>query len=762
MKIKAISKLLISSILLSNLNISSFASILSEDDRYETFKGSNITIDNILEEDASDIKIEGNTVVNLLGEHTYLTEHFTYDSDTGIYSINLDGVDVPASNPKIYFDNALVETGKTYTIILDIIENTLVREEGNIYYKFNITSHRSGGISETKQGFTGKKVHIGVQPTESTNTPYFEVINSCVGKFSFKNPMVLEGDWTNKDMPEYFVGIQSSFENNLVTQEMVNSGQEKAKNLGKYKVEIKSTGKNLFNPSINDAQSNSLVNGGCNISYKNGVFTVQGNEGNDGISETYTNLNYTRQKLKPNTTYTLSYESDGTFGRIQGEDTIEMFVYEVDYEDKIKYSSISPIRIRPSGTSFTTGNTGVIAYRFDINLNTSKYDFYNLQLEEGSISTEFEPYKESINTFYLNSPLLEWDTIENVNGRATHIKRSNQIIFDGSEDEMWYDANLDDGAYINTYRARVPLLNNKPGNHAPIINDIFTPINTGTSILDTENAQVSERSLFLRINRSRLSYENIEGFKVWLQDNPITVVYELDEHIYEPIQSELSVDLFKGATYISNDSTIPANIEIAVDRAANRAQEAIELVKTNPTSENIAQARYWTNLLRESTLKDEFQSEINNNSDVIDMYIERKTASVNSDVYIKMKNTLSLSLNTNSIIFDDVDVTEDTELKNVVNLTISSSLPYKVNAYLEDEIYNAEKTATIDKSALNVKVSSDNAYKAFINTIDPIILLDNQTEGSNISHELDFMLSGGTTHEADVYKSTIKLEVEQK
>ena len=55
--------------------------------------------------------------------------------------------------------------------------------------------------------------------------------------------ILLEGDYTNKPIPDYFTGLQSSFEDNLVTQEMVDSGEEVADNLGKYKVNYYISGK---------------------------------------------------------------------------------------------------------------------------------------------------------------------------------------------------------------------------------------------------------------------------------------------------------------------------------------------------------------------------------------------------------------------------------------------------------------------------------------------------------------------------------------
>lgn len=56
---------------LLNTTLVSFASILSEDGRYETFEGNNITIDNILEEDKVDVEIEGNTLISPMKNVSY-------------------------------------------------------------------------------------------------------------------------------------------------------------------------------------------------------------------------------------------------------------------------------------------------------------------------------------------------------------------------------------------------------------------------------------------------------------------------------------------------------------------------------------------------------------------------------------------------------------------------------------------------------------------------------------------------------------------
>lgn len=43
----------------------------------------------------------------------------------------------------------------------------------------------------------------------------------------------------------------------------------------------------------------------------------------------------------------------------------------------------------------------------------------------------------------------------------------------------------------------------------------------------------------------------------------------------------------------------------------------------------------WINLVKESTKKDELQDEISNITEIVDLEIEKKTATANLDLYIK-------------------------------------------------------------------------------------------------------------------------------
>ena len=68
----------------------------------------------------------------------------------------------------------------------------------------------------------------------------------------------------------------------------------------------------------------------------------------------------------------------------------------------------------------------------------------------------------------------------------------------------------------------------------------------------------------------------------------------------------------------------------------------------------------------------------------------------------------------------------------------------------------------MNKSIFNIKANSELTYKVFSDTVTPIVLLDNQPKGNDIIHGINIKLKGGIAHEKNLYKTTIKFEVNQK
>ena len=272
-------------------------------------------------------------------------------------------------------------------------------------------------------------------------------------------------------------------------------------------------------------------------------------------------------------------------------------------------------------------------------------------------------------------------------------------------------------------------------------------------------------TLYIRINQDELSSVDAKGFKAWLKANNTLVKYQLDSpKISRIYTSKDTLQFYEGQTnlFIDSQNSIQPTIKVKVNRLKNLAVDAINDAIADSSIANIESARYLVNQMKESLLKDSLQNKLNEIYAVSDLVVDKKTVTANTDLYIKSKNILSLSIDTNSITFKDFNGVEDYEINNAVIMTIDSSLPYEIKTYLTSPIQNKDSSTIISPSILSLKESSKSDYNTFTGVNIPIILSDNNPPGNKNAHNLDFKLNGGILSEADVYKTTIKLEVNQK
>lgn len=134
--------------------------------------------------------------------------------------------------------------------------------------------------------------------------------------------------------------------------------------------------------------------------------------------------------------------------------------------------------------------------------------------------------------------------------------------------------------------------------------------------------------------------------------------------------------------------------------------------------------------------------------------------SSNSDIYIRPLNTLTLSLNTNMVTFEDVDLIDEFEIPNAIEISIESSLPYQLNATLVTEIKNNDGTKVLDPNILSIKTNSDSDYKTF-SRVGESILLCSKSSGTLDKIWLDIRLNKGFNYKTDYYKCSMKIEANQ-
>ena len=291
--------------------------------------------------------------------------------------------------------------------------------------------------------------------------------------------MLIEGTPTN-DSIGYFDGLKSSYECEQVTD-------ENNENYGKYKVDIKVVGKNLFDKSktLDGYEITNIANGAIG---ENADWFVT-----DFIP------------VIPNTSYRISGKDNGFVGLCY--DKNKQLISNLDS------GGTSLIRV-PNNVRYIKLN----------GLLTQKDTF---QIEEGDTATEYEPYFESKQTVYLNSPLLKGDEIVWKDNKIQHYHKMETIVLDGSADE---------GLFVETSITNNNTLAFKYVN-SQIKNDVVIcdKFPYEFSFTDTEHVVSNPGWVCFLIDKNKLSTQDITGVNQWLQQNPITLTYKLKTPYYEEI-----------------------------------------------------------------------------------------------------------------------------------------------------------------------------------------------------------------------------------
>lgn len=366
------------------------------------------------------------------------------------------------------------------------------------------------------------------------------------------NVLVLEGDYItgNPPIPAFFEGMESVFEQELVTD-------EKDEHYGKYKVTVKAVGKNLFNCDNTSYQSIGNNNYYGTVTKTGNSFTYQGNknkaDGNFGIK--FNNI-----KLKPNTTYYLSYN----YKNINADSSCYIRVFG-DKFGKIQEGKI---------TTFTTVDEEYYNFNFYGTVGAianCQFTLSNIQIEEGTKATEYEPYKENNITFYLKEPLRG---VGNVKDKV-YVKEDKVVVerncssatFDGSDDEeyvIWKNNSkkpTQECFILAKSKTHMPNIAISPNGYSGLnyISNNFMKSN----VSQIGFVMQYYGDMHFGLPKAILQTQDIAGFKQWLQQNPTTVVYQLATPVYEEVECDLSKLALEGYNHgtLFYNSNIPVTTQ---------------------------------------------------------------------------------------------------------------------------------------------------------------------------------------------------------
>lgn len=316
---------------------------------------------------------------------------------------------------------------------------------------------------------------------------------------------------------------------------------------GKYLIDVKVTGKNLFNLTDNYIW-------GWFASYQTqiGLYSVNA---------------VVYMPCKPNTTYTI-------YGRtnVNGNNNVKNRVATAnDFPaGGTKLYNITETQLS-NPVTITTDELSKYLVIMAVTDNECNIDTREQVLKQnvskmmviiGNAPTPYEPYTEQSVQIALDEPLRGIGEYKDVLTKDGVVRKIKRAVFDGSEDEKWG-------------------LSREHENHinfALVIKGAIT-VNTGIRTMMDKfkyfgaiwNSDLLGQDMFgatLRINMPKTLATDLQTFKTWLSQNPLTVDYVLAEPVTEPLSESVQAQLQalhteNGTTHVFVDSgEVPCGIKL--------------------------------------------------------------------------------------------------------------------------------------------------------------------------------------------------------
>lgn len=520
-----------------------------------SYEGGSIVANETLEGRTEGMRICGRTLVNLLKDKIDFISS-SNSPHTGQKKL------VFATSPN-----------KPFTFIADIKYTgslpTQLFVRGN---KTDSTFVEFGSI-EITSNLNGKIVCVCKQNIDKGCSSVLIGFRSNSDNSTIKNAMILEGDWTNKEIPSYFEGLKSFGEAEKVED--------------KYKISILSHGKNLFN--FKSIKEEAFDNNSIKL-LENGL----------RIENHWAKSIDFKIDLKPNTKYTSSYnykvikdavnptDTGGGKLMLHNESTGKYFALTNPKGVGMTFTTPEDIKDYKKIILYSAGGGG--SYRGIVEIT-------NIQIEEGTQATQFEAYKEDKKDILIKEPLKEREYIYEDNGQVKVCRKSYEYTLNG-ENEDWIVWTNSTGDTVNAYvyfNRMTPNLSGIVKPNSSNINDRL-PANQGGYLSTKEGFKVTSEYFAISIHKSKLGVTDVNDpnnsalIKKWLKENPLTMVCQRATPVVEVVDGVIDIDLdtYQEKTYFnilnsikgSLDFKVPSNIASIVQSNSKAINELYNLIDT--------------------------------------------------------------------------------------------------------------------------------------------------------------------------------------
>lgn len=479
--------------------------------------------------------VKGRTLQNIFPSDTNKLQY-----NQNVVTIQKGSITISPTEPMylnvIDKNNTLYKTGTDYTVIVDIYTNTLTKDPSANGSLANLvlggdlsnqteTVFRNSFVISLLNGAKGR--YIKKMKTQGTfdnvtenNGARLFLENAFNGGSLKFSVMILEGDYTQEGscIPPYFEGIKGVGE---PTPE------------GGTKVVYGSHGKNLFDVS---KSSEGLLNVDTGE-----LYVVNSSNTTDYI------------KVEKGKNYVVSGEISGYCG--------------VFYDCSKGYVAQKAFS---KNTPFTFEQNGY--FRFSYASEEDGLPATNIQIEEGTEATAYEPYQEDIKEITVP---IEGGIKALPNGVKDEVyqytgAKNNMIVnhhvgeytFTGDED-MSIEESLVDGCIRFTIVTE--------GTSITAAGDVIcNRFVKGNNAVANSVRLVTNNRIIINVKSSLLPSADMGGFRQWLKANPTTVYYELanKEHFSIEVPQGGNLKTYEGATHVFSKNDIKPVIYFSTDFAS--------------------------------------------------------------------------------------------------------------------------------------------------------------------------------------------------
>lgn len=539
---------------------------LDKDYITKTAEGSVISLDHSKEGMVYLDELQGNTLVNYCTDGSKeLTLNGDIDAE-GTFVTTTEGVD----NGKVDImceGNTLVNLikqvngfaytyypltiGEIYTLIIEFTSNS----ECSLYIEENITwANLSTSISGVKNGYNKFVVKLTI-PSNYIGTEKINITNRVNGiydgnvKFTDVKPILLKGDWTNKEMPtEYFEGMKS-------VGECEDNKIEILSNNGNLYKRLENSHYKVYGSTVTIIEEN-----------ENG-FIYKAEEWDMGLSYLIST-----EGLFKNKKYRLSWEgnnntpnapllhSDGiklldsnkSFKEIISWDDFDYLEYDFKLPDSFEQGDILEIRFKNGALSVENGACNICINEIGVAKNT--------------VISKLNKKEILINEPLRSLPNGVKDRMVKIGGK--YFIERNCVEIDLNTINSWRSWGDKETEYYGFYqyvRGLKSIVNEREANVCcntrPCITSIES-IRSSTGVGIHAGSGNPDGYIAIAFKRSELTQLNNDGIKEWFSSNPTKVVAQLEIPTYEPLEVEPVLNTYNDITHISNNSIIPCNMKV--------------------------------------------------------------------------------------------------------------------------------------------------------------------------------------------------------